>query len=176
MQLARCKRWAFLWYIYIMPKVKKTIQNPHGLSSKQKLVIDDMVADIEQGKPIDAVKSTGLFYGSTDIKTIRPIASKNTSRDNFREALIEKLSKSKIIGKNSRIANKLSEGLEAVSIGKFGHAVDYKTRLAYIQEINKITGVYAPEKIDKRTLKINVDMTSEELQNKINELQKELQS
>lgn len=156
-----------------MPKVKKTIRNPHGLSRRQMIVIDDMVHDIEQGKPINAVKSTKLAYKG-DIKTIAPIASKNTSRDNFREALVDKLAKSKIIGVDGKIGNKLSEGLDAVYNGKFGTQIDYRTRLAYIQEINKITGVYAPQKVDKRTLNLNVDMSQEELDNRIKELQEEL--
>lgn len=159
-----------------MPKIKRTIRNPHALSSKQKLVIDDIVHDIEQGKPIDAVKSTQLAYNTTNKKTLINMSSENMGKQDFRNALIEKLSKSKIIGKNSRIANKLSEGLDAVTTGKFGGDIDYRTRLDYIKEINKITGVYAPEKSEKKTLNLHLNLTQEELDNKIKELQEELQS
>lgn len=157
-----------------MPKIPITARNPYGLSSKQKLVIDDMVNDIEHGKKLDAVKSTKLAYNTTNDKVIANVNSKNMSKDGFRQALIDGLSKSKIIGANSKVEQRLAEGLDALTTGKDGGEVDHKTRLAFIQEINKITGVYAPEKIDKRTLKINVDMSSEELQDKINQLQAEL--
>lgn len=157
-----------------MPIVKKTLRNPHGLSNKQRLVIDDIVADVEQGKPINPVKSTGMIYNTKNKRSTAVITSQNLSKLDFRQALIEKLSKSKIIGKNSRIAHKLEEGLDAIITTKRGHAVDYKTRLAYIQEINKITGVYAPEKSEKKTLNLHIDMSEAELQEKITQLQQEL--
>lgn len=158
----------------IMPLIKKTIRNPHGLSAKQKLVIEDMVNDVKQGKKLDAVKSTDIIYNTKDKRNSEVIASENLHKPDFRAALIEQLSDAKIIGQNSRIAKALNEGLEAVTTGKFGGEADHKTRLAFVQEINKITGVYAPEKTESKTLKINVNMSGEELQDKINQLQQEL--
>lgn len=160
--------------MFYMPKIKRTTRNPHALSAKQRLVIQDIVHDVEQGKPIDAVKSTQLAYSKAKHKTVIAMSSKNMNKDDFRNALVESLGRSKIIGKNSLISKKLTEGLDAVTTGKFGGEVDYNTRLRYIQEINKITGVYAPERSEKKTLNLHVDMSSEELDNKIKELQAEL--
>jgi hypothetical protein len=53
--------------------------------------------------------------------------------------------------------------------------VDYATRLKYIQEINKIAGVYAPERKETKTLRLNVDVSEEELDEKIKKLQRELE-
>lgn len=171
--------WQFIQFCYTiddMPLIKKTIRNPHGLSVKQKLVIADMVHDVEQGKKLHAVKSTKMVYNTNNDKTIANISSNNMNKEDFRQALIEGLSKANIIGKNSKVSKVINEGLDALTGGKFGGDPDYRTRLAYVQEINKITGVYAPQKQESRSLKINVDMSSEELQNKINELQSELTS
>jgi hypothetical protein len=57
------------------------------------------------------------------------------------------------------------------AIDKDGN-VNFDTRLKYIQEVNKIGGVYAVEK--KATLNMNVDMTEEELDKHIQELQEQL--
>lgn len=157
-----------------MPKIAKTLQNPHGLSAKQKLVIDDMVSDVKQGKKLDAVKSTNMIYNAKNKHTNDVIASKNMNSVDFRTALIEKLASENIIGANGKVSRKIMEGLDAVNETKDGIFIDYKTRLQYIQEINKITGVYAPEKTEQKTLKINVNMSSEELQDKIKELTQEL--
>ena len=164
----------YMVYDLSMPLIKKTLQNPHGLSSKQRLVIDAIVSDVQQGKKIDAVKNTEMIYNTSSKNSTAVQSSKNLNSANFREALIEQLSKAQIIGNNSRIAKGLNEGLEAVTTGKFGGEPDHRTRLSFIQEVNKITGVYAPEKTESKTLKINVNMSSEELQDKINQLQHEL--
>lgn len=158
-----------------MPTIKATPDNPHALSNKQRLVIEDIVSDIKQGKKLNAVKSTGKIYNTSTPNSTAVQSNQNLKKPNFRNALIDALQDNKIIGNNSVVSTKIMEGLDAVNEGKHGMIIDYKTRLQYIQEINKITGVYAPEKTDKRTLKINVNMSSEELQSRIIQLQDELE-
>jgi len=156
-----------------MPKVNKTIKNPHGLSNKQKLVIEDMVRKAAKGKAITPVKSTSKIYDVGSENMAKVITSKNLSNPDFREALMEGLEKRTILGKNSLIEQKLDEGLDAVD--KEGN-VNYDTRLKYIQEINKVAGMYAPEKKETKSLRLNIDMTQEEVNKKIKTLQEELDS
>ena len=67
---------------------------------------------------------------------------------------------------------RLDEGLDA----KDGEKVDFRTRLDYVKEINKVSGVYAPTKTESKSMKLNLDMSKEELEGKIKELQGELKS
>jgi hypothetical protein len=150
-------------------KVKKTSSNPHGLSNKQKLVMEDMLDDASHGKPIRAIESVRKFY-DTKPKNLYKVTNQVLNNENFRQALIEGLKGRKILGANSIVEQKLDEGLDALT--EKGE-VDYKARLAYIQEINKIAGVYAPEK--KSSLNLNLDMTEEDLDKHIRELTDELE-
>ena len=52
--------------------------------------------------------------------------------------------------------------------------LDYRIRLEYIKEINKIAGVYAPEQKETRKLSLNLNMSEEEATQKIKELKGEL--
>ncbi len=151
-------------------KINKTIKNPHGLSAKQKLVVDDMIRKVRKGKPLKPVDSTKKFYNAGSDLMARVITSTNMANPDFRAALMEGLEERSILGRNSLIEQKLSEGLDAVS--KDG--IDYATRLKYIQEINKIAGLYAPEKKETKSLKLNIDISPEDLDRKIKSLQKEL--
>ena len=154
-----------------MVAIPKTVKNPHGLTIKQHLVIADLIGDIELGKGIDPVKSTQKFYKVKNKESASVIAAENLGRLNFREALIDMLEKKKIIGTNGKVGRVLMEGLDAETItGR----EDHKTRLAFIQEINKITGAYAPERVDKRSLHLNINVSDEEIHNNINKLQSEL--
>lgn len=149
---------------------KKTPENPYGLTGKQLLAMEDMARKIKKGEPIDPVGSTEKFYEAGSKNMARVITSTNLHNTNFRAALIDELHKEGMIGPNSVVGEKLMEGLEAE--GKDGP--DYKTRLAYIQEIHKVIGVYAPQKVEKKSLTMNVDVSEEELDEKIKKLQEEL--
>jgi hypothetical protein len=153
-------------------KIKKTPKNPHGLSAKQKLVVEDMVRKIRKGKPLKPVDSTKKFYDVGSEKMAGVITSTNMANPDFRAALMEGLEEREILGRNSLVEKKLAEGLDATT--KMGMEIDYATRLRYIQEINKIAGVYAPEKKETKSLRLNVDISQEELDKRIKSLQKEL--
>jgi len=100
------------------------------------------------------------------------MASQNYAKKNFRLALVEELETNKIIGAGSKVSKRLQEGLDATKVYRDDLVVDYDARLKYVQEINKITGIYAPEV--KKTLNLNLDVTEEDLDAKIKELQEEL--
>lgn len=155
-----------------MKKIAKTKSNPHGLSSKQRLVVEDMVAKVAREEPISATDSTKKFYDTDNKDSIAVITSRNLSNADFREALLEGLQKKAILGKDSRVEAGLDAGLEAVD--KDGNT-DFLTRLKYIQEINKVAGVYAPEKHETKRMNLNLNMTKEELDSKIASLRKELE-
>ncbi len=152
-------------------KINKTLANPHGLSTKQTLVIEDMIKNVEEGYGLTATQSHQRFYQT---KNPAIIANENLNRPNFREALITGLTKRRILGKNSIMEKKLTEGLDATTVTENGETIDYRNRLSYIQEIAKIVGLYAPEKIDKRTLNLNIDVEPAELDKRIEQLQNEL--
>jgi hypothetical protein len=154
-----------------MPRINKTPDNPHGLSPKQQAVIIDVVDNIRAGKGLDVPASVNKIYQT---KHPRMIASRNLSRINFREAMIDELRRYKVIGKNGKVTEVLAEGLNAIKITRYGDQKDYMTRLAYVQEINKVIGVYAPDRVDKRVMTLNVDIEPSELDKRIQELKNQV--
>jgi len=154
-----------------MPKIKVTKRNPYGLSTKQGLVIEDMLNDVKNGDGLKPVKSTAKIYPVKNNNVAQTMAIKNIGRDNFRKALIDGLLKRQIIGKNSKIEKRLDQGLNAKTGKKKD---DYQIRLSYAQEINKIVGVYSPVKSQSENLNLNVDISKEELDTRINTLQEQL--
>lgn len=155
-----------------MSTPRKTIRNPHALTSKQKIVIADMIDDVVTGKGLNPAESHLKIYNTNKIKNARVMASQNLSRINFREALMEGLRKQKIIGANSKVETRLIQGLDAKAYTLKGKKItDYRARLDYIKEINKIQGVYAPETKNVRRLSLNIN-----LDERIKELQKELKT
>lgn len=156
-----------------MPKIPKTPRNPYGLSIKQQAVIQDVIHNVQTGKGLTLTKSTAKIYQG---KNHAITSNKNLKKVNFREALLNGLKDQKIIGKNSKIETKLIEGLDAITENdKTGIQVDYATRLKYIQEINKITGVYAPQQTNQSRFTLNATVTQEELQARIHTLKDQLQ-
>jgi len=155
-----------------MPKIKVTKRNPYGLSTKQRLVIADMLHDVEMGRGLKPAKSTQKVYPVKNSNVAQSMAIENLDRQNFRKALIDGLTKRQIIGKNSKIEKRLSQGLNAKTGKKKD---DYNIRLSYAQEINKIVGVYSPQKTQSENLNLNVDISKEELDNKIKDLQNQLE-
>ncbi len=143
--------------------------NKKGLTYKQELVIEDISRKIQAGKKPEMLESFGKFYDTSNRRSLHTVKSTNLNNPNFRAALIDSLMKKNILGKDSATEKKLIEGLDAEdSKGN----VEYDIRLRYIQEINKIAGVYAPEK--RSTLNLNLDLTEEQLDKNIEELQEQL--
>lgn len=155
-----------------MAKPKKTKQNPRRLTAKQSMVVEDMVHDVESGQGLDPTKSHLKIYRTKKKSVASVMANENLKRPNFRQALIDGLTKRKILGKNSQVEKQLQKGLKATHKGK----PDHKTRLAYIQEINKVAGVYAPEKKQIGKLNINLDLTPDQLKNRVKQLKDELET
>ena len=154
-----------------MPTPKKTLKNPHGLTGKQRLAARFIVDDIIAGNGLNQTKNHGMVYQAKP-KSLPVIASNNINNVNFREEIIDGLRERHILGKNGKISTKLSEGLEAVVIGT--NNPNYTARLAYIQEINKLLGVYAPTRVDSRNLTLKGTVTPEDLRREISTLQEEL--
>ena len=166
----------------------KSKDNPYGLTRKRQLVVEGVIDDIDRGKGMDLAKVTQKIYNVNGKESAKTIASGLWKNKDFREALVHGLKKRKILGANSKVERVLDEGLEAISkrlevvdrdekgrpIYESVEEKDYKTRLAYVQEINKIAGVYAPEKKDSRRVNLNIDMTKEELDERIKKLSDEL--
>ncbi len=157
-----------------MANAKKTKTNPHGLTIKQRAVINDMVNDVVTGKGLNPAESHQKIYNPSNNKTKYTLANKNINKDNFREALLAGLRKNRIVGRNGKVEQRLTEGLDATKMYAKKVLPDFQARLSYIQEINKITGVYAPDKKDVRRLSLNLDLTPEQMQDKIDKLQSEL--
>jgi len=152
--------------------IKKTIDNPHGLSTKQKLVIEDMAQGIKKGKGLNQRKSHAKIYNTTSPRSASVMAHDNMVKPNFREALLESLENKGVLGVNGKVAKRLSEGLDAKD--QLDNAL-FSVRLSYIQEINKVTGVYAPTKIDQRTLRLSGQLPASELKDKVDSLRQELE-
>ena len=153
-----------------MPTPRKTKKNPHGLTYKQDLVIRDVIEKANQGKPMDLIGSVEKFYNVKNRASSTSVLSHNMSSPNFREALITSLTEKKVLGADGVVEQRTIEGLDATT--ERG-TVDYGNRLKYIQEINKIVGVYSPEV--KKTMSLTVDLTEEQLDAHIEELQKQLE-
>ena len=136
---------------------------------KQELVIRDVMEKVNQGKPMKIVESVEKFYNVKNRKSAEAVMIKNLKNETFREALMSSLVEKRILGADSKTEDVLLDGLDAVD--PKGN-VNYDTRLRYVQEINKIAGIYAVEV--KKNLNLNVDMTEEELDRRIAELQEQV--
>ena len=134
-------------------------------------MVEDMVAKVLSGKSITPVESVEKIYNVSSHNSAKHISSVNMNNPDFRAAFLEAFRKRDILGENSLVETRLEEGLDATD--REG-SVDYGNRLKYIQEINKIAGVYAPQRVEKKTMSLNLDMTEEELDAKIQELKQEL--
>lgn len=141
-----------------------------NLTTKQDLVIKDIAEKVRHGKPMKMVESVEKFYETKNRRSANAVLYKNLKRAPFREALIESLVEKKVLGKDSKTEAVLLDGLEAVT--EYG-GINYEARLRYVQEINKIAGVYAPE--TKKNLNLSLDMSEEELDKRIIELQDQLE-
>ena len=151
--------------------MKKTQKNPHGLTGKQLLSVEDMAEKAKSGESITPVETTEKIYNTGSRNSAKAITSRNLHNIDFRAALMDAFHKKEILGPNSKVEGRLEEGLDATD--KEGY-VDYTNRLRYIQEINKVAGLYAPVLSEKKTMSLSMDITEEALDRKIKELQTEL--
>lgn len=140
------------------------------LTTKQEAVITEVVRDVKKGNKLSVADAVERIYNVSSRKSAHAVASKNLSNPDFRSALLKALEERDVLGKGSKVENRLVEGLDAESKGE----TDYRTRLEYIKEIHKIAGVYAPEKHESRKMTLNLNMSKEELEEKIKTLREEL--
>lgn len=151
----------------------KTESNPYGLTTKDMLIIEDFQRAVLAGEKPDIRELVERYYPNQNPKSLSVTKHEKLANPNFREALINGFYENGIIGKDSIIDKKLREGLEAVTIKANGEEVpDYKTRLAYIQEIHKVTGLYAPKQTESKNL--NLNLSAEEADKRIKAYEAEL--
>ena len=115
-----------------------SLHNPFDLTLKQRLFIAHLVTTILNGKPIKPKESIKAVYHVKNDATARVMASENLTKPNIQEALQYELETVGLVGNNSKAEQRLIEGLDAVDDNG---AIDYMTRLHYIQEIHKIVGI-----------------------------------
>lgn len=145
-----------------------------GLTTKQALAVADMVSDIAQGKGINPTKSCRKIYKPNNPNSASVQASRMLSNVKVRQALLRGLKNAGVIGENSKVERRLKQGLDAVKKTTQGNQPAYTTRLKYIKEINKVSGMYAPEKKQVQSMNINFTPNTKDLQKKIRELEEEL--
>jgi hypothetical protein len=159
-----------------MPKpIKKTVNNPYGLTSKRLMVLDQVDHNLKEGRGMGLVDAIEMTYDIKENKNKRTTAMKIRSRNlqsmDFRQALVDTLTRHRIVGANGKVSRRLMEGLDAeTDEGTPAH----HARLGYIREINKVVGVYAPLKVERRSFSLNANISEAELDSKIKRLQEEL--
>lgn len=159
------------------------------LSIKQEAVIADVLKTVKRGEKLSVAKSVEKIYDVKSSKVASVIASQNLANPDFRLTLLEALEERSIIGADSKVEKVLAEGLDAtkgVSL-VVGHdergkpildieqVADHGTRLEFAKEINKIAGVYAPEKRETKKFSFNLNMSKEEVADRIKALRGELE-
>ena len=142
------------------------------LTSKEEAVIVDVVRSVNKGDKFSVARSVERIHDATK-KSSAVIASRKMSNDDFRNTLMAALEQREIIGADSKVEQVLSEGLDALTEKE---NPDFRVRLDYAKEINKIAGVYAPERRETKSMHLNLNMSEEELKKKIAELGKEFEN
>ena len=155
-----------------MPKAKITPTNPYGLTSKQRLTAELVARNIADGNGVNMMEAHNDIYAPKSKKTASNMARVNGGIEGFRLEIIEGLRKKKLLGVNGKLQQRMAEGLNAKLVGSGKPA--YTIILAYIKEINKVLGVYAPVKIDQRTLNLRSTLTPQQLHANISGLEGEL--
>jgi hypothetical protein len=151
--------------------VKKTQKNPYGLTNKQSLVVEEAVRRVKAGENMDLVSATDMIYDTGTKNSTKTQTYRNNKNPNFRAALLAGLAEAQVVGKGGKIERVLKEGLDARD--DKGNT-DFNSRLRYAQEINKIAGVYAPTKVESKSMSVSVDLSEKELKEKVKRLQDEL--
>ena len=98
-----------------MGKPNKTKRNPYGLTVKQKLVKDLIVKSAESGQGLKATEAHQTIYSVKDKAGASQLAHQNLNLPNFRQALLDGLTKRKILGKNSKTEKRIAQGLDATT-------------------------------------------------------------
>lgn len=155
-----------------MPGVNKTLENPRGLTGKQLLTAQIIAQDIKDGNGVKLSEAHERVYPVKNRNTASAVATSNIHKVNFRDEIIAYLVKMKVLGVNGKLQRRLSQGLDAKLVGSGKPA--YTIILAYIKEINKVLGTYAPVKVDQRTLNLRSTMTPKELHANIEGLEQEV--
>ena len=148
------------------PRSKK-----HKLTPKEDAVIAETVRAVNAGEKFSLAKSVEKIY-NVKKTSAATIASQKAGQHDFRATLLAALENRKIIGADSRVEQVLDEGLDAVTEKD---NPDFRVRLDYVKEINKIAGVLAPLKSETKSMRLNMDMSEEELNKKIKALKEELE-
>ncbi len=122
-----------------MPHIAINTHNPFGLTLKEQLFVGHLLTAICSDKPIKPKECIKRVYSVKNDATARSMASEYLAKPNIHRAIQCGLKEAGLLVDSSKIAQRLSDGLHAVnSKGE----VDYTTRLRYIQEICKLTGLY----------------------------------
>src|SRR3989344_8010560 len=117
-----------------------SLHNPFDLTLKQQLFIAHLVTTVRNGGAIKPKESIKAVYHVKNDATARVMASENLAKPNIQKALQYELEKVGLVGNNSKAEQRLFEGLDAVDNNG---AIDYMTRLHYLQELHKIVGIYS---------------------------------
>lgn len=121
-----------------MSHIATSPHNPFNLTLKQQLFIAHLVTTIRTGKPIKPKESIKAVYHVKNDTTARSMASEYLAKPNIQQSLQHELKKVGLMGNDSKVEQRLTEGLDAVTSNGM---VDYMVRLHYIQEIHKIVGM-----------------------------------
>jgi len=163
-----------IWYNWNMPKINKTLANPHGLTYKQQATIEIATEQLKNGEKFDLITAHDQIYNSKSRAVSSVQKTQNLQKPNFREALMESLVKKNILGKDGKVETRLMEGLDAYTPTKYGDVDDFQTRLAYIKELNKIVGAYAPTESTTKSVNINANLSEDEADALIQKLSNQL--
>jgi hypothetical protein len=151
-------------------KPKKTLKNPYQLPVKDLLTIELIEKQIQDTGKVNIKEAIRLVRNLSTPASVRETVSTRLKNVDFRRALVDQLSRAGLVGQNGKVGQQLAEGMGAETKirDKDGEVItiekDHKTRLEYIKEINKITGVYAAEKKETRRMNLNIDLSKEEIE------------
>jgi len=159
-----------------MPSPNFTAINPHGLTYKQEATIALATNTIKQGKPLNMIDIHKKVYSVENKANAASISWQNSNRLNYREAFIERMEELNIVGKNGKLEKVMQQGLDSTKVyNKHGdQTADYATRLSYAQELHKIIGAYAPTQTQQSAVNVNLDVSPEDLDTRIDSLTEEL--
>ena len=136
---------------------------PGKLTYKQDIAIEHTVQAIQAGKTLQeaAKEATKIAYSPKNDATAKAMTYENFSKPTYRDELIQRLKEKNIIGAGGKVEQVIAEGLDATK--RVGSHIDpdFGVRLSYVQEINRITGAYAPTKHESKNLNLNADLTED---------------
>lgn len=148
------------------------------LTMKQKEFAKELVLGEDKGNATEAVMQS---YNVKNRNTASGIGAENMAKPHIRAEVDRLLEEHDLT--DDLVAKRLKEGVDATHVVmtktaggtqvKETKVPDRDVRLKYIQEVNKIKGSYAPDRI--QTENVNIDVTLESMStDEINKLLKEL--